>query len=75
MKTVQNLIDEEHERQNPKYSDILIKRDSGGLERFSNPANIIQGEWLEFDTTTNYNPTTTHVKTRGTIVEYVEKRM
>jgi len=82
MKTVQNLIDEERERQNPKYDNILVRRGDGGIERFSSPANIIQGEWLEFDTTVDisyitsdpmYKPTTKHIKTRGTVVEYVER--
>ena len=80
MKTVQNLIDEERERQNSKYENILVRREDGGVERHSDPANIVQGEWLEFDITCDIRevcsdsiPTTRHIKTKGTIVEYVEK--
>ncbi len=82
MKTVQNLIDEERERQTTKYENILVRREDGSLERHSAPANIKEGEWLEFDTTCditdvfpNSKPTTRHIKTKGTIVEYVEIRM
>jgi len=80
MKTVQSLIDEERERQNPKYYYILVRREDGGVERHDDPANIVQGEWLEFDTTCDIRkicpdsiPTTKHIKTKGTIVEYAEK--
>lgn len=83
MKTVQDLINEERERKNPKYEDILVSRIyGGGTERFSEPSNIKHdGEWLEFDTICDVTeiipdsvPVSRHVKTKGTIVEFIEIR-
>ncbi len=82
MKTVQDLINEERERKNPKYEDILVRREDGEIERFSAPANIKDDEgWLEFDTTCDMSdiipdsiPTTRHIKTKGKITEFVERR-
>jgi hypothetical protein len=81
MKTVQDLINEERERKNPKYEDILIQRNDGGVERFSAPANIKEYDgWIEFDTTCDMSdvipdfvPITRHIKTKGKITEFVEK--
>lgn len=79
-KTVQQLIDEYKNRQNPKYSYLGIMDNNGSIERFSDVSNIEETtEWLEFDTVcdiTNMYPNssiiTTHIKTKAHIVEYHE---
>ncbi len=83
MKTVQDLINEERERNNPKYDYIRVNRIyGGGVGHFNNPTNIIQdGEWLEFDTTLDIRatlpdivPIIRHIKMAGVIVEFAEFR-
>jgi len=79
MKTVQDLIDAERNRQNPKFDNIVVMRIDKYVERHSNVANLksVDG-WLEFDTTcdmTNFYPTstiTTRHKVCGNVIEFTE---
>jgi len=83
MKTVQDLINEHRERENPKYSQIVVKKwyCNYDCKPFYNVSNLKEdGDWLEFDCsdkvigelcrsiTKNY-----HVKIYGQIVKTVER--
>ncbi len=49
MKTVQNLIDEERERQNPKFTESSVEG-GGQQEWFYKVSNVkVNGLWVEVD--------------------------
>jgi len=77
MKTVQDLINQNRERQNPKYLEIKVKKNfkQDGYESFYDVSNIKEdGEMLEFDGKNVHSDTfMIHVKVDGRIVEFREK--